>query len=125
MSEYALKNNIGKGKMTHRYKLKRNNNESKHTTYLISRNKIYNTTDNRTKLKITRKGSSNYKPNTNTVTNDIVQLQRKRESSHLFLPPNKNTVNTDINKPEVEKFNKQNEPMYARNTVDTEDNDNG
>ena len=42
----------------------------------------------------------------------------------MFLPTNKNILNTDINEHEVEKINKQNESMYARNTVASDNNNN-
>ena len=101
-SEYILKNTVGNGRMKHRFKLKRNNIESKHTTSYISRNNVDNITDNRTESKIKRKDSSNYKSNTNAMTHEIAQLQRNRESSHIFLSTNKNMVNTDINEHEFE-----------------------
>ena len=58
------------------------------------------------------------------MTHEIVQLQRKRDSSHIFLPVNKNIVNIDINKHEVEKNHKHNASMYTINTVASDDNDN-
>ena len=119
-----MKNTVGNSKITHRFILKRNNIASKHTTNIIFRNNVANIIDNRNESKIKRKTSSNYKLHDNAVTRDIAQLQRKRESSHIFLPVNKNIVNIDINKHEVEKNHKHNASMYTINTVASDDNDN-
>ena len=106
MTEYTLNNNLGNGKMIHRYNLKRNNNESKHTAYLISRNKVDTSTYNRSDSEITRKNISNYNPNNNATTHENTHLQRRHESSHIFFSTNMNIVNNDINKYEVEQINK-------------------
>ena len=116
-SEYILKNTVGNGRMKHRFKLKRNNIESKHTTSYISRNNVDNITENSTDSKNQEKNSTDYNSNTHTATHEIAKIPRQHESSHMSHPINKNKVHDDIKKHEFDRSHTINESMYTSNNI--------
>ena len=81
--------------MKHRFKLKKDNIDPKHTISVISRNTVDNITDNSTDSKNQEKNSTDYNSNTHTATHEIAKISRQHESSHMSHPINKNKVHDD------------------------------
>ena len=72
-SEYTSTTIEGNGKMKHRLNLTKNTIDSKHTTSLIFRSNVDNSTDVSTKSQFKRKNSSSYNPNNHTMTHETAQ----------------------------------------------------
>ena len=103
--------------MKHRFKLKKDNIDPKHTISVISRNTIGNITDNRTDSKNQEKNSTDYNSNTHTATHESTQIPRQRESSPMSHPTNKNKVHNDIKEHEFYRSHTINEAMYTSNNI--------